>query len=31
LKYSLEIAPIDWSDFPNKLPKGLKPATILSE
>ncbi len=31
LKYSLEVAPIDWSDFPNKLPKGLKPATILSK
>lgn len=26
LKYSLEIAPINWSDFPNKLPKGVHPA-----
>lgn len=31
LKYSLEVAPVDWSDFPNKIPKGLKPATLLSE
>jgi uncharacterized protein YndB with AHSA1/START domain len=29
LKYSLEVKPIDWSDFPNHLPKGLKPATTL--
>lgn len=26
LKYSLEISPVDWADFPNKLPKGLQPA-----
>jgi uncharacterized protein YndB with AHSA1/START domain len=26
LKYSLEVAPVDWTDFPNRLPKGLKPA-----
>lgn len=31
LKYSLEVGQVDWSDFPNKLPKDLKPATILSE
>ena len=31
LKYSLEVAPVDWNDFPNKLPKNLKPATLLSE
>jgi len=31
LKYSLEVGPIDWSDFPNKLPKDLKPATLLTE
>ena len=30
LKHSLEVAPIDWSDFPNRLPKGLKPAMQLS-
>ena len=27
LKYSLETGPVDWSDFPKRLPKGLKPAT----
>ncbi|HEY0742279.1 MAG TPA: SRPBCC domain-containing protein [Chryseosolibacter sp.] len=26
LKYSLEVAPINWTDFPNHAPKGLKPA-----
>lgn len=31
LKYSLEVKPVDWNDFPNKLPQGLKPATVLSE
>ena len=31
LKYSLEVGPVDWSNFPNNLPKDLKPATILSE
>lgn len=29
LKYSLEVKPIDWSNFPNNVPKGLKPATAL--
>jgi uncharacterized protein YndB with AHSA1/START domain len=28
LKYSLEVAPVNWSDFPNKLPKNLPPATV---
>lgn len=31
LKYSLEVKPVDWSDFPNNLPKGLEPATFLTE
>jgi uncharacterized protein YndB with AHSA1/START domain len=31
LKYSLEVGPLNWKDFPNNLPKGLKAATILSE
>ena len=26
LKYSLEVAPVNWTDFPKKLPKDLKPA-----
>ncbi|MCW5911555.1 MAG: SRPBCC domain-containing protein [Cyclobacteriaceae bacterium] len=26
LKYSLEVAPVDWSDFPKNLPKSLPPA-----
>lgn len=26
LKYSLEKGPVDWTDFPKKLPTGLKPA-----
>lgn len=30
LKYSLEVGPVDWSDFPNRLPKGLKPAVNIS-
>jgi uncharacterized protein YndB with AHSA1/START domain len=29
LKYSLEVKSIDWNDFPDKLPKGLKPAMTL--
>lgn len=29
LKHSLEVGPIDWTDFPKKLPTGLKPATKL--
>jgi uncharacterized protein YndB with AHSA1/START domain len=28
LKYSLEVGPVDWNDFPNKLPKNLLPATL---
>lgn len=28
LKYSLEVAPVEWTDFPNKLPKNLPPATV---
>lgn len=31
LKYSLEVKPIDWNDFPKRLPQGLKPATTLTE
>ncbi|GHN01132.1 hypothetical protein WSM22_26210 [Cytophagales bacterium WSM2-2] len=30
LKYSLEVGPIDWSDFPNKLPKNLAPAVVAN-
>ncbi len=30
LKYSLEVGPVDWSDFPNKLPKNLVPAILAS-
>jgi uncharacterized protein YndB with AHSA1/START domain len=30
LKYSLEVAPVDWNDFPNRLPKNL-PAAIVSK
>jgi uncharacterized protein YndB with AHSA1/START domain len=30
LKYSLEVAPVDWNDFPNKLPKNLLPATLAT-
>jgi uncharacterized protein YndB with AHSA1/START domain len=26
LKYSLEVKPVDWSDFPKNAPQGLKPA-----
>jgi uncharacterized protein YndB with AHSA1/START domain len=26
LKYSLEVAPINWADFPKNAPQGLKPA-----
>jgi uncharacterized protein YndB with AHSA1/START domain len=26
LKYSLEVKPVDWSDFPKSAPQGLKPA-----
>jgi len=26
LKYSLEVKPVDWTDFPKNAPKGLKPA-----
>ncbi len=26
LKYSLEVRPVDWTDFPKNLPTGLKPA-----
>lgn len=29
LKYSCEVAPIDFTDFPNKVPKGLSPAKRL--
>lgn len=29
LKYSVEVGPIDWRDFPSRLPKGLRPAVIL--
>lgn len=29
LKYSLEVAPLDWRDFPKRLPKGLSPAVAL--
>lgn len=29
LKYSLEVGPLDWRDFPNRLPKGLPPAKSL--
>lgn len=30
LKYSLEVGPVDWNDFPNKLPKNLSPATLTN-
>ncbi|MCI0751690.1 MAG: SRPBCC domain-containing protein [Flammeovirgaceae bacterium] len=30
LKYSLEVKPVDWSDFPKNLPQGLKPALNLN-
>jgi hypothetical protein len=29
LKYSLEVKPIDWTDFPKSAPQGLKPAEKL--
>jgi len=29
LKYSIEVKPVDWTDFPKKLPAGLKPAARL--
>lgn len=28
LKHSLEVAPVDWNDFPTKLPKNLPPAIV---
>lgn len=31
LKYSLEVAAVDWTDFPTRLPKNLAPATILKD
>jgi len=31
LKYSLEVGPVDLTDFPNRIPKGLKAATILPQ
>lgn len=31
LKYSLEVAAVDWSDFPNHLPKNLSAALVLKE
>ncbi len=31
LKYSLEVKPVNWSDFPKNLPQGLPPATVLTE
>jgi len=31
LKYSLEVAAIDWNDFPNRLPKNLAAAVISKE
>jgi len=31
LKYSLEVGPVDWSNFPNNLPKNLPAATISKE
>lgn len=31
LKYSLEVKPVDWSDFPNRLPQGLPAAKTLVE
>jgi uncharacterized protein YndB with AHSA1/START domain len=31
LKYSLEVAPIDWNDFPNRLPKNLTAAIVSKE
>jgi len=29
LKYSLEVGPLNWSDFPKNLPQGLKPAEVI--
>lgn len=29
LKYSLEVGPLDWRDFPKRLPKSLSPAKSL--
>lgn len=29
LKYSLEVKPVDWTNFPNNAPKGLKPAVAI--
>jgi uncharacterized protein YndB with AHSA1/START domain len=29
LKYSLEVGPINWTDFPKNAPQGLKPAEVF--